>query len=185
MYHIVERKFCRCGRFPPEVRTAIPVDGRFEHIVLSCNATSDHGIIWIERESEKALQILKEGSVETITSAPKVPKMERLQTIKQEHKDALERAVSLNIPHAVSATEEEEPSGTHKEESAEEISITAEPSEEEIEEDNGKEKSEEDASKGKETSSKRITNWDELAERLFKKDETGQMVLNRDVIINE
>nr|GLL18959.1 uncharacterized protein LOC109180348 [Ipomoea trifida] len=185
MYHIVERKFCRCGRFPPEVRTAIPVDGRFEHIVLSCNATSDHGIIWIERESEKALQILKEGSVETITSAPKVPKMERLQTIKQEHKDALERAVSLNIPHAVSATEEEEPSGTHKEESAEEISITAEPSEEEIEEDNGKEKSEEDASKGKESSSKRITNWDELAERLFKKDETGQMVLNRDVIINE
>ncbi|XP_048129566.1 uncharacterized protein LOC115735813 isoform X2 [Rhodamnia argentea] len=56
MYHIVERKFCRCGRFPPEVRTAIPVDGRFEHIVLSCNATSDHGIIWIEREAEKALQ---------------------------------------------------------------------------------------------------------------------------------
>ncbi|KAA8547707.1 hypothetical protein F0562_004136 [Nyssa sinensis] len=24
MYHIVERKFCRCGRYPPEVRTAIP-----------------------------------------------------------------------------------------------------------------------------------------------------------------
>lgn len=47
----------RCGRFPPEVRTAIPVDGRFEHIVLSCNATSDHGIIWIEREAEKALQV--------------------------------------------------------------------------------------------------------------------------------
>nr|GMD17891.1 calmodulin-binding heat-shock protein [Ipomoea batatas] len=54
MYHIVERKFCRCGRFPPEVRTAIPVDGRFEHIVLLCNATSDHAIIWIERESESA-----------------------------------------------------------------------------------------------------------------------------------
>lgn len=49
----------RCGRFPPEVRTAIPVDGRFEHIVLSCNATSDHGIIWIEREAEKALQVRK------------------------------------------------------------------------------------------------------------------------------
>ena len=39
------------------MRTAIPVDGRFEHIVLSCNATSDHGIIWIEREAEKALQV--------------------------------------------------------------------------------------------------------------------------------
>ncbi|XP_076902355.1 uncharacterized protein LOC143557075 [Bidens hawaiensis] len=56
IFHIVERKFCRCGRFPPEVRTAIPVDGRFEHIVLSCNATSDHAIISIEREAEKALQ---------------------------------------------------------------------------------------------------------------------------------
>lgn len=48
---------CRCGRYPPEVRTAIPVDGRFEHIVLSCNATSDHAIIWIERESQKAVQV--------------------------------------------------------------------------------------------------------------------------------
>jgi hypothetical protein len=57
IYHIVERKFCRCGRFPPEVRTAIPVDGRFEHIVLSSNATSDHAILWIEREAEKALQV--------------------------------------------------------------------------------------------------------------------------------
>lgn len=47
----------RCGRYPPEVRTAIPVDGRFEHIVLSCNATSDHGILWIEREAEKALEV--------------------------------------------------------------------------------------------------------------------------------
>lgn len=54
-YHVIG--ICRCGRFPPEVRTAIPVDGRFEHIVLSCNATSDHGIIWIEREAEKAVEV--------------------------------------------------------------------------------------------------------------------------------
>lgn len=53
----------RCGRYPPEVRTAIPVDGRFEHIVLSCNATSDHAIIWIEREAEKALQVSQLVSV--------------------------------------------------------------------------------------------------------------------------
>lgn len=134
-------------------------------------------------------QVLKEGSSETITTAPKVPKMERLQTIKQEHKDALERAVSLNIPHAVSATEDDEPSGPHKEESAEEISIGAEPSQKEIEEENRKEegekKREDAASKRKETSRKSITDWDELTEKLFKKDETGQMVLNRDVIINE
>lgn len=54
---------CRCGRYPPEVRTAIPVDGRFEHIVLSCNATSDHAIMWIERESEKALHVSAAESI--------------------------------------------------------------------------------------------------------------------------
>ncbi|XP_072983913.1 uncharacterized protein [Typha latifolia] len=57
LYHIVERKPFRCGRFPPVVRTAVPVDGRFEHIVLSCNATSDHAIIWIEREAQRALDV--------------------------------------------------------------------------------------------------------------------------------
>ncbi|XP_050947922.1 uncharacterized protein LOC103497722 isoform X2 [Cucumis melo] len=55
LYHIVERKPFRIGRFPPVVKTAVPVDKRFEHLVLSCNATSDHAIIWIERESQKAL----------------------------------------------------------------------------------------------------------------------------------
>jgi hypothetical protein len=50
---------CRCGRFPPEVRTAIPVENRFEHVVLSCSTTSDHAIAWIERESEKALAVYK------------------------------------------------------------------------------------------------------------------------------
>ncbi|KAL8543994.1 hypothetical protein ACS0TY_004515 [Phlomoides rotata] len=57
LYHIVERKPFRCGRFPPVVKTAVPVDGRFERIVLSCNATSDHAIIWIEREAERALEV--------------------------------------------------------------------------------------------------------------------------------
>ncbi|XP_065618594.1 uncharacterized protein LOC112019571 isoform X2 [Quercus suber] len=57
LYHIVERKPCRMGRYPPVVRTAVPVDGRFEHIVLSCNATSDHAIIWIEREAQRALDV--------------------------------------------------------------------------------------------------------------------------------
>ncbi|XP_022159365.1 uncharacterized protein LOC111025762 isoform X2 [Momordica charantia] len=56
LYHIIERKPCRCGRLPPVVKTAVPVDGRFEHIVLSCNATSDHAIIWIEKEAKMALE---------------------------------------------------------------------------------------------------------------------------------
>ncbi|KVH92107.1 Lipase, class 3 [Cynara cardunculus var. scolymus] len=113
MYHIVDRKFCRCGRYPPEVRTAIPVDGRFEHIVLSCNATSDHAIIWIQREAEKALQILNEKSSESVTIPPKLQRFDRLQSIEKEHKVALERAVSLKIPHAVTTKtpdeEEKEP----------------------------------------------------------------------------
>lgn len=48
---------CRLGRFPPVVRTAVPVDGRFDHVVLSCNATSDHALIWVERESQRALDV--------------------------------------------------------------------------------------------------------------------------------
>lgn len=59
--HLIITKYLifgyRCGRFPPVVRTAVAVDGRFEHIVLSCNATSDHAIIWIEREAARALEV--------------------------------------------------------------------------------------------------------------------------------
>lgn len=151
IYHIVERKFCRCGRFPPEVRTAIPVDGRFEHIVLSSNATSDHAILWIERESEKALQEMREKSAETVvTKAPQEKRMERLNTLEKEHKDALERAVSLNIPHAVSAAEEEE----------------------EEEECNNAEASEPKSKK---------KNWDEVVEKLFHRSNSGELVLNENV----
>ncbi|XP_050270014.1 uncharacterized protein LOC126714066 [Quercus robur] len=156
MYHIVERKFCRCGRFPPEVRTAIPVDGRFEHIVLSCNATSDHGIVWIEREAEKALQRMRESSSETPTTPPKVQKLERLQTIEIEHKNALERAVSLNIPHAVINPEEvpshengPEPSASHSEDALETKSVPI----------------------------SGTSNWDEVVEKLFNKDESGELHL--------
>lgn len=104
IYHIVERKFCRCGRFPPVVKTAIPVDGRFDHVVLSCSTTSDHALVWIEREAQKALDLMK------MTSEPPTPpaqqRMERKQTLEKEHRDALERAVSLNVPHAISSAEE-------------------------------------------------------------------------------
>uniref|UniRef100_A0A5B7BBC1 Uncharacterized protein n=2 Tax=Davidia involucrata TaxID=16924 RepID=A0A5B7BBC1_DAVIN len=173
MYHIVERKFCRCRRYPPEVRTAIPVDGRFEHIVLSCNATSDHGIIWIEREAEKALERMRQSSSETITTAPKIQKLERLQTIEKEHKDALERAVSLNIPHAVT-TLEGEPSGNKEEEpsgEAERSQGEAEPSQNESE----------DASKTKSKSRGGRTNWNEVVKKLFERNESaGELLLKRD-----
>ncbi|KAL5539211.1 hypothetical protein UlMin_043496 [Ulmus minor] len=158
MYHIVERKFCRCGRYPPEVRTAIPVDGRFEQIVLSCNATADHGILWIEREAEKALERMKESCPETVTTAPKVQKLERLETIEKEHKDALERAVSLNVPHAV----------TPNEESQEHQNTEASHSQEE------------NTPEMKAKSSRGKANWDELVEKLFKKKESGDLQLRDD-----
>ncbi|PON55567.1 Mono-/di-acylglycerol lipase [Parasponia andersonii] len=153
MYHIVERKFCRCGRSPPEVRTAIPVDGRFEHIVLSCNATSDHGIIWIEREAQKALERMKASCSDTVTTAPKVQKLERLQSFEKEHKDALERAVSLNVPHAMTADEEpyddQNIEASHSQN--EDTPVTASKS-----------------SQGR-------TNWDEVIEKLYRKKLSGNV----------
>lgn len=163
MYHIVERKFCRCGRFPPEIRTAIPVDGRFEHIVLSCNATSDHAIIWIAQETEKALQTMKASGQVTVTTAPAVPKMERLKTIEKEHKEALERAVSLNIPHAMTVMREAE-------------SIEVESCGDEEEEAS---KASTDQTRAESSFAARV-NWNDLAEKLFKKNESGQIVFNRD-----
>ncbi|KAJ0098847.1 hypothetical protein Patl1_20144 [Pistacia atlantica] len=102
LYHIVERKPFRLGRFPPVVRTAVPVDGRFEHIVLSCNATSDHAIIWIEKEARRALDIMLEK--DHVMEIPEKQKMERQETLHKEHtqeyKAALQRAVTLAVPHA-------------------------------------------------------------------------------------
>ncbi|KAK8278610.1 hypothetical protein V6Z12_D09G054500 [Gossypium hirsutum] len=102
LYHIVERKPFRLGRFPPVVRTAVPVDGRFEHIVLSCNATSDHAIIWIEREARRAMDLMLEK--DRIMEIPAKQRMERQETLarehSEEHKAALQRAVTLSVPHA-------------------------------------------------------------------------------------
>lgn len=170
MYHIVERKFCRCGRYPPEVRTAIPVDGRFEHIVLSSHATSDHAIIWILREAEKAVQLMKENknSSESITTAPKVQKFSRLQSIEEEHKDALERAVSLNIPHAVKTTDDVA-------DNEDRVSTSAV-----SEEHQEGEAADELASKQKDDV-ERSPNWHDLVERLFERTKSGKLVKKEDV----
>ncbi|KAF6144624.1 hypothetical protein GIB67_006116 [Kingdonia uniflora] len=151
MYHIVERKFCRCGRFPPEVRTAIPVEERFEHIVLSCNATSDHGIIWIEKEAQKALDMMQ-GDAETVTTAPTVPRFERMQTQEKEHKDALERAVTLNIPHS-----------------------------ETLEEELPKDSETKNESLGMSKSNEGRTNWDHLVAKLFNRNKSGNLYLKKDI----
>ncbi|KVI03112.1 uncharacterized protein LOC112512621 [Cynara cardunculus var. scolymus] len=158
IYHIVERKFCRCGRYPPEVRTAIPVDGRFEHIVLSSHATADHAIIWIHREAEKALNLLKEKDPESIMMAPKVQKFDRLQSIEKEHKDALERAVSLNIPHAVKTTDENEPRESIDEEESTADKLDAE------------------HQSGDTISKPGKTNWNFLVDRLLERTESGKLI---------
>lgn len=161
LYHVVERKPFRCGRFPPVVRTAVPVDGRFEHIVLSCNATSDHAIIWVEREAQMALDLMleKDRSMEI----PAKQKMERQETLarehSEEHKAALQRAVTLAVPDAYSPS----PYGTFNDNNNEEEAA---------------EHSDTSSTGSSKRSSKRET-WDELIERLFDRDEFGHMVLKK------
>lgn len=103
---------------------------------------------------------MKERCSETVTTPPKVQKLERLQTIEKEHKDALERAVSLNVPHAVTA--EEEPLNEQNTEASDSRN--------------------EDTQVSTSKSSKGRTNWDEVVEKLFKKKELKNLQQNRDAI---
>ncbi|MQM12947.1 hypothetical protein Taro_045866 [Colocasia esculenta] len=157
IYHIVERKPFRFGKFPPVVRTAVPVDGRFEHLVPSCNATSDHAIVWIEKEARKALDLMLEK--ERTLEIPAKQRMERQETIAREHKEeyraALHRAVTLSIPHAFSPSAY----GTFEGSTAE---------------------AGEGSTASRESSKKE--SWGELIERLFEKDESGQMVLRKSAV---
>ncbi|KAK9021827.1 hypothetical protein V6N11_011795 [Hibiscus sabdariffa] len=161
LYHIVERKPFRLGRFPPVVRTAVPVDGRFEHIVLSCNATSDHAIIWIEREARRAMDLMLEK--DRIMEIPAEQRMERQETLakeqSQEYKAALQRAVSLSVPHAYSpskyGTFDESEDGEKNSPSSSEWSV------------------------GSSGENKNRESWNELIERLFDKDESRHRVLKK------
>ncbi|KAF7821889.1 calmodulin-binding heat-shock protein [Senna tora] len=160
LYHIVERKPFRMGRFPPVVKTAVPVDGRFEHIVLSCNATSDHAIIWIEREAERALHLMREE--DHTMKIPIKQKMERQETLtrhSEEYKAALQRAKTLDVPHAYTPPSQY---GTFDEDGGE-----------------SSRRSQAETSFGSANKTKLIESWDELIERLFDKDEHGHMVLKK------
>ncbi|KAJ4956308.1 hypothetical protein NE237_013091 [Protea cynaroides] len=158
LYHIVERKPFRMGRYPPVVKTAVPVDGRFEHIVLSCNVTSDHAIIWIQREAQRALDLMLEK--DQIMKIPAKQRMQRQETLArektEEHKAALKRAVTLSVPHAFSPS----PYGTF------------------VEQGNPSSSSGE-ASLGTPSKGKRKESWDELIEQLFDKDESGHRTLKK------
>ncbi|XP_054784792.1 uncharacterized protein LOC129291461 isoform X2 [Prosopis cineraria] len=158
LYHIVERKPFRVGRFPPVVRTAVPVDGRFEHIVLSCNATSDHAIIWIEREAQTALELMREkGRLMEVPARQRMERNESLARHNQEYQAALERAVALDIPQAYSPSSY----GTFHETDAREDSAST---------------------SGKVppwSGKKRNDSWNEFVGRLFDVDDSGHMVFKK------
>ncbi|KAB1211317.1 hypothetical protein CJ030_MR6G021493 [Morella rubra] len=104
------------------------------------------------------LQRMRESTAGAVTTAPKVQKLERLLTIEKEHKDALERAVNLNVPHAVTVTSPEDaPAQVDKAVSS--VSQIH------------------DASKTTSKSTGGRTNWDVVVKKLFKKDEAGELCL--------
>ncbi|KAI6707636.1 hypothetical protein NL676_010598 [Syzygium grande] len=154
LYHIVERKPMRLGRFPPVVRTAVPVDGRFEHMVLSCNAISDHAVIWIERESQRAFDLMLER--DKTMDIPVSQRMERQESVVREHneeyKAALQRAIDLDIPLAYPPTY-----GTFDEVEAESSSRSSE-------------------EPPLMSSRNRRERWDGFVKRLFHVNDSGQMV---------
>ncbi|KAL6957028.1 hypothetical protein U1Q18_047734 [Sarracenia purpurea var. burkii] len=160
LYHIIVRKPFRIGKIPPIVRTAVPVDERFEHIVLSCNMTSDHSIIWIERESQRALDLMmeKEQSMEI----PPLQRMERQLSLAREHseeyKAALQKAIALDVPQGSSpssyGTFHETEGGSDSSGSQREESPFAAPS-------------------------RRKESWDGFVDRLFDIDALGHLVLKK------
>lgn len=156
LYHIVERKPFRCGRYPPIVRTAVPVDGRFDRIVLSCNATSDHAIIWIEREAQRALDLLLES--EKTMQAPAVERMSSEITVTRDHDEEQQEALRRAIMLGVADVNMPSTYGTFNE------NPTSEPAE---------------ASPLLSDSGRRRAVWGEWIARIFEKDESGQMVPRR------
>ncbi|KAK3129392.1 hypothetical protein QOZ80_6BG0478830 [Eleusine coracana subsp. coracana] len=156
IYHIVERKMCRCGRYPPVVKTAVPVDGRFEHIVLSCNATKDHAIVWIQREAQKALDLMLEE--EDTMEVPSEQRMERNETLQkehvEEHKAALRRAVTLSVPDARTPSPYGTFDGAESQRQYPERSESFPPA-----------------------GTRQRISWNDLIEQVFDRDDDGQIVL--------
>ncbi|KAL6981958.1 hypothetical protein U1Q18_023579 [Sarracenia purpurea var. burkii] len=162
LYHITVRKPFRIGKIPPVVRTAVPVDGRFEHFVLSCSLTSDHAIVWIERESQRALDLIIEK--ERIMRIPAQQRMERHASFAREHseeyKAALRRAMALDVPQAYPPSSY----GTFRD----------------IEEgDDSSRFQREQLPLPFASCKRRKESWDDFVARLFDVDESGHMVLKK------
>lgn len=101
---------------------------------------------------------MMENSTETMTTAPKVKKFDRRQSLEDEHKDALERAVSLNIPHAVNPAEDEDGS---------------EPQESPSASDNEDQSSADKLASGHTNSKPRPANWNRLVNKMFERTDSG------------
>lgn len=123
-------------------------------------------ILW----SDLGLQVMNESCSETTTTAPKPQKIERLRTFEKEHKDALDRAASLSIPHAVSSTEEEQT--IHKKDGC-----TTGDEDTEI----SQHVTEESQKTTSESSGGRV-NWNEVVGMLFDRDESGNLLLKQDTL---
>lgn len=131
---------------------------------------------------------MKENSSETLTTAPKVQKFDRLQSIEREHKDALERAVSLNIPHAVITTEDEDDNGPQESTSP---SVHSAESEEQSSANKLAPNPKDDSPMGKSENSSipnsktKRTNWNVLAERLFERTDSGNLRTRKDITVTD
>lgn len=125
------------------------------------------------------LQILRESdNSKTTTTAPKVQRLERLQTIEKEHREALERANSLGIPDAL-ITPEEEPSLRLNEDSSSGIKEEGSSS---VQNDMGHyQDCSENASKCESKATNGKSNWSELVEKLFARTDSGKLRLKTDV----
>lgn len=114
------------------------------------------------------MQCLKELSAEAVTTPPKVQKFERQQTLEREHKDAMERAVSLNIPYASSSAEEESSLNTEEESSRDKSVMTCDDETE-------------PSFETEQPPTKNVkTNWSEIVQKLLKKNDSGESLLKRD-----
>lgn len=99
-----------------------------------------------------------QDSSKTMTVPPTLQKFERLKTIEKEHKDALERAVSLNVPHAVD-TVEKEPSEDKEGEAA-----------------SGSNGDQEAASSSESKPSGGKLNWEEVVEKLLENEKGDEHI---------
>lgn len=126
------------------------------------------------------------------TTPPAQQKMERKQTLEKEHMDALQKAVSLNVPYAVAPPEElfveiavaADSSGEGHDPPLENSEGEAASSRDSKSSNAPLENKESEAASRRDSKSSR-TNWDDLVEKLFTRSESGQLILKKGINVSE